>query len=111
MLDLLEVADRLFRKHDCGSLEISETSYIMTLTKDGWAKAQPALRGLYAYSPRIEVRPRFSEEEPMEYEYTIWKAKTAPKRHAQKMSIASAAMMAAEKLSPDVFYDTSIPAN
>ena len=96
MLELLAIACKIFHKYGCGKLEITEKTYDLTLKAEGWFKAQAALRGLKENSPRIDILPHFVGEDPEEYEYIIWKAKTSTKRMMQKLSIVLAALMASE---------------
>lgn len=39
MLNFLKLADDIFQKYDCGSIEETEQEYVLRLDSDSWLKA------------------------------------------------------------------------
>ena len=99
MLDLLGLAKDIFREYGCGSLVVADDAFLLTLDIESFAKAHIALEDLRECSPRIDVRPRFIDDDLVGYEHIIIKSRDTMAMYSQELSIVAAALMAAEGFS------------
>ena len=105
MLNFLKLADDIFQKYDCGSIEETEQEYVLRLDSDSWLKASTVIHNITKIHWNVDIKPRLMDGKLSYVEYLIWKARTPLRRYEQELFIATAAMLAAEKFLSGMFQD------